>query len=84
MAKMRAKVHTQKAKAIAGDGVPNTPEETAVHPELRNEQATAALAYEFWIQRGCPIGTPEEDWFRAEEELKNHHKALTATAGGGQ
>lgn len=31
----------------------------------------AALAYEFWMARGCPIGSPEEDWFRAEEQIKN-------------
>lgn len=36
-----------------------------------NHTEIAALAYEFWIQRGCPIGSPEEDWFRAEEELRN-------------
>ncbi len=30
----------------------------------------ACLAYESWQQRGCPIGTPEEDWFRAEEQIK--------------
>ena len=29
----------------------------------------AELAYTLWESRGCPIGTPEEDWFRAEQEL---------------
>ena len=29
----------------------------------------AALAYRLWQERGCPIGTPEEDWYRAEELL---------------
>ena len=29
----------------------------------------AALAYRLWQERGCPIGSPEEDWFRAEELL---------------
>jgi len=28
------------------------------------------LAYEHWMQRGCPDGSPEEDWFRAEQELR--------------
>jgi hypothetical protein len=28
------------------------------------------VAYEFWVQRGCPIGSPEEDWFRAEQRLR--------------
>jgi hypothetical protein len=30
----------------------------------------ARLAYQYWQQRGCPTGTPEEDWFRAEQEIK--------------
>ena len=32
----------------------------------------AGLAYQHWQQRGRPIGTTEEDWFRAEEEIKQH------------
>ena len=35
-----------------------------------NEQGVAALAYLFWQERGCPIGSDQEDWFRAEETLK--------------
>jgi hypothetical protein len=34
------------------------------------EQSIAALAYQLWLNRGCPIGSPEVDWFQAEEELK--------------
>ena len=29
----------------------------------------AARAYELWQARGCPDGTPDEDWFRAEREI---------------
>ena len=29
----------------------------------------AELAYTLWKSRGCPIGSPEEDWFKAEQEL---------------
>ena len=47
--------------------------------EPGNQKEIAALAYELWIQRGCPIGSPEVDWFRAEEELKKQ-KALVAVA----
>jgi len=32
-------------------------------------EQVAAVAYEFWQARGCPDGTPDEDWFRAEREL---------------
>jgi hypothetical protein len=31
----------------------------------------AALAYQLWRARGCPDGSPEEDWFRAAEELRS-------------
>lgn len=29
----------------------------------------AELAYTLWESRGCPIGSPEDDWFKAEQEL---------------
>ena len=29
------------------------------------------LAYLYWLERGCPIGSPEQDWSRAEQDLKN-------------
>jgi sugar/nucleoside kinase (ribokinase family) len=29
----------------------------------------ARLAYQYWQERGCPDGSPEEDWLRAEREL---------------
>jgi hypothetical protein len=31
----------------------------------------AALAHELWQARGCPDGSPEEDWFQAAEELRS-------------
>jgi hypothetical protein len=34
-----------------------------------HEQITA-LAYALWQERGCPEGSPEEDWFRPEKELR--------------
>ncbi len=33
-------------------------------------KAIAELAYRYWEARGRPWGSPEEDWFRAERELK--------------
>jgi hypothetical protein len=27
--------------------------------------AIEALAYEHWLKRGCPIGSDQDDWFRA-------------------
>ena len=35
----------------------------------------AALAHELWLSRGCPQGSPEEDWSRAVEELRSRNCA---------
>jgi hypothetical protein len=37
--------------------------------DLERVRRIGALAYQFWQERGCPHGTPEEDWFRAEREI---------------
>ena len=37
-------------------------------PSEQREQI-ASIAYGLWQSRGCPEGSPEEDWFRAEEQL---------------
>jgi hypothetical protein len=34
------------------------------------EDEIAALAYTYWAGRGCQGGSPEEDWLRAEQELR--------------
>jgi hypothetical protein len=31
------------------------------------DEAVAIVAYELWLERGRPIGSPEQDWFRAEQ-----------------
>jgi hypothetical protein len=31
----------------------------------------AALAHELWHARGCPDGSPQEDWFHAAEQLRS-------------
>jgi len=30
----------------------------------------AIIAHRLWEARGCPIGSPDEDWFHAAEELQ--------------
>lgn len=67
-----------KMAVVAG---PESPQDAAqnVISEPGNQGEISALAYELWIQRGCPLGSPEVDWFRAEEELKSR-KELSAVA----
>ena len=40
-------------------------DESPSHAEI------AVLAYSYWEARGCQGGSPEEDWFRAERELRS-------------
>jgi len=35
-----------------------------------NHEEVARLAYQFWEERGRPLGSSEIDWFRAEQELQ--------------
>ena len=63
----------EESAAIAEN--PNEPAESAVPMAGAEtgclEDGIAALAYKLWQERGCPNGSDQEDWFRAENELKN-------------
>jgi hypothetical protein len=36
-----------------------------------SQEEIARLAYFYWEARGCAGGSPEEDWVRAEQELRS-------------
>jgi Protein of unknown function (DUF2934) len=38
----------------------------------------ATLAYHLWEERGCPVGSPEIDWFDAEQQLRKRREASPA------
>ena len=48
----------------------------AIELEL-DQEAIARLAYFYWEDRGCRNDSPDEDWFRAEAELRNQFAAVT-------
>ena len=50
-----------------------TPELPA--PIQLTELEVANLAYQRWVKRGCPEGSPQEDWYEAEHELQSHSRA---------
>ncbi len=60
-AKPRAKaaVSTHKARTTS-----------APAPVEISTQQIADLAYFIWLDRGCPAGSSEEDWHKAESELR--------------
>lgn len=53
---------------VSAEEVTSTAEEIL---EALTQETIAARAYELWQERGCPEGSPEVDWFQAEEELLN-------------
>jgi hypothetical protein len=40
---------------------------------IADSSSIAALAYQLWHARGCPDGSPDVDWFQAEQELYSLH-----------
>jgi len=43
-------------------------------------ESIAPLARALWKARGCPEGSPEDDWFRAEQALKSQRASLGLAA----
>jgi Protein of unknown function (DUF2934) len=48
---------------------PAAKKQTPAAVEPSREQI-ARLAEKYWAERGWPEGSPEQDWLRAEQELK--------------
>ncbi|QOY87511.1 DUF2934 domain-containing protein [Paludibaculum fermentans] len=49
----------------------NEPEPVEQAPmEWPTESQIAALAYQLWVAKGCPLGTNREDWLLAEAMLQ--------------
>jgi hypothetical protein len=40
--------------------------------ESLNHEDIARLAFALWEDRGCPQGSPNDDWFQAERELRSN------------
>lgn len=61
--------------------IPAVPAPTAAVSESAapDHDAVAALAYLYWEARGYQGGSAEEDWLRAEQELRQGH-ASSASA----
>jgi hypothetical protein len=49
-------------------------------PERKDDEAVARLAYKLWLQRGSPDGSPEEDWYRAEQLLQSGMAVASASS----
>jgi hypothetical protein len=49
---------------------------SGIHPK---HEEIAALAYAQWQEKGCPEGTHEEHWLRAEQELIANQEVAVQT-----
>lgn len=64
--------HSRQALEHSQDAHLDTKPATAGHGIAAFRHAEiAALAYELWQARGCPDGSPEEDWSHAAEALRS-------------
>lgn len=69
MSKRGPKISTDKPS-----GPKETPAELTTEsprPAPPEEGDVAELAYRRWLERGCPQGSAEEDWFEAEREVRS-------------
>jgi hypothetical protein len=41
--------------------------------ESRHYEEIAQLAYHLWEDRGCPVGSPERDWYDAVVKVRQKH-----------
>jgi hypothetical protein len=59
-------------KATAGEknGADPKANGAAAGPRIVSHDEIRALAHRYWAERGHPHGNPEDDWFRAEQELR--------------
>lgn len=45
-----------------------------------DHDTVGTLAYELWRKRGCPMGSPQEDWFQAESALGDRKQPDSTSA----
>jgi hypothetical protein len=50
------------------------------HAGYIDESLVRAKAYELWLQRGCPQGSSEDDWYQAEQLLRTEPQAPSVAA----
>lgn len=65
-------VHTSQDVAVAEPAPAGASMEAGSEskdPILAHEEISR-LAYSYWETRGCEAGSAEEDWYRAEAELR--------------
>ena len=65
--KTQEQMHTAHGSSHQSDEVTDL----GIEDLTPDREAIGRLAFFFWEERGCPNDSPDEDWFRAEAELRN-------------
>jgi len=74
-----APARASKPKASRNQTVQPVTEGAVVAQMSASREEIARLAYSYWEARGRNGGCPDEDWLRAEQELRNR-RAASASA----
>lgn len=64
---------SKTASAVDGEHYPEQNEVPEHHPLVSDGPDIEAIqmrAYELWCERGCPEGSADEDWHRAERQVR--------------
>lgn len=67
---------SKTASAVDAKHYPEQHEVPQEHPLVSDGPDIEEIkrrAHELWIERGCPHGSADEDWHRAEQELRAKH-----------
>jgi DUF2934 family protein len=75
--------------SATGTGISSTQESSEDRAQLgaadrvtdQEREAIATLAYVLWQNRGCPIGSADEDWIEAEQQLRERKAGAVAGSG---
>jgi hypothetical protein len=67
----------KSSETMSSDAATMSPERITANESVKTaatvsptESEIATVAYQLWLDNGCPVGSDQEDWFRAEEMLK--------------
>jgi len=63
--------HTMDENSLAIE--PQRPRDPEELLEDEEREEIANLAYQYWLDGGCRDGTAEEDWLRAERDLRGQY-----------
>src|ERR1039457_1622910 len=66
----------KSSETMSSDAATMMPERSTVSESVKTaatvsptESEIATVAYQLWLNNGCPVGSDQEDWLRAEAML---------------